>query len=84
MLEALRALCADPQMLTQLFLNYDCDFDAVNLYKDIVHHVTRISAKACANKSTAGSGNTTKKIVDQELDLSRAGLEVLVVISVPS
>ena len=80
MLEALRALCADPQMLTQLFLNYDCDFDAVNLYKDIVHHVTRISAKACANKSTVGSGNTTKKIVDQELDLSRAGLEVLVVI----
>lgn len=79
-LEALRALCADPQMLTQLFLNYDCDFDAVNLYKDIVHHVTRISAKACAPKSTVGNSNTTKKSVDQELDLSRAGLEVLVVI----
>ncbi len=79
-LEALRALCADPQMLTQLFLNYDCDFDAVNLYKDIVHHLTRISAKACAPKSTVGSGNVTKKNVDQELDLSRTGLEVLVVI----
>jgi brefeldin A-inhibited guanine nucleotide-exchange protein len=79
-LEALRALCADPQMLTQLFLNYDCDFDAVNLYKDIVHHVTRISAKACASKLTGGSGNTSKKSADQELDLSRAGLEVLVVI----
>ena len=80
-LEALRALCADPQMLTQLFLNYDCDFDAVNLYKDIVHHVTRISAKACAPSSmSAASGNTTKKSVDQELDLSRTGLEVLVVI----
>lgn len=79
-LEALRALCADPQMLTQLFLNYDCDFDAVNLYKDIVHHVTRISAKACAPKNTAAGANTTKKSVDQELDLSRTGLEVLVVI----
>jgi len=79
-LEALRALCADPQMLTQLFLNYDCDFDAVNLYKEIVHHVTRISAKACASKLTGGSGNTSKKSADQELDLSRAGLEVLVVI----
>ncbi len=79
-LEALRALCADPQMLTQLFLNYDCDFDAVNLYRDIVHHVTRISAKACAPKSTAGNGNMTKKSVDQELELSRIGLEVLVVI----
>lgn len=66
-------------MLTQLFLNYDCDFDAVNLYKDIVHHVTRISAKACAPKTTANS-NATKKSADQELDLSMTGLEVLVVI----
>jgi brefeldin A-inhibited guanine nucleotide-exchange protein len=81
-LDALRALCADPQMLTQLFLNYDCDFDAVNLYKDIVHHVTRISARAVAPKSMSSgpSGNATKKSVDQELDLSRTGLEVLVVI----
>ena len=81
-LEALRALCADPQMLTQLFLNYDCDFDAVNLYKDIVHHVTRISARAVAPKSMSSgpSGNVSKKSVDQELDLSRTGLEVLVVI----
>ena len=76
-LEALRALCADPQMLTQLFLNYDCDFDAVNLYKDIVHHVTRISAKACAPSNPA---TVTKKDLDQETDLSRTGLEVLVVI----
>lgn len=82
-LEALRALCADPQMLTQLFLNYDCDFDAVNLYKDIVHHVTRISAKACAPKNpknNVGSASAMKKIADQEMDLSRTGLEVLVVI----
>ena len=81
-LEALRALCADPQMLTQLFLNYDCDFDAVNLYRDIVHHVTRISAKACAPGSAYGTANShaTKKMADQELDLSRTGLEVLVVI----
>lgn len=78
-LEALRALCADAQMLTQLFLNYDCDFDAVNLYKDIVHHVTRISAKAYAN-SVLGAEAKSKKIVGQEMDLSRTGLEVLVVI----
>ena len=76
-LEALRALCADPQMLTQLFLNYDCDFDAVNLYKDIVYHVTRISAKTCAQPN---SNTVTKKVADQELELSRTGLEVLVVI----
>lgn len=77
-LEALRALCADPQMLTQLFLNYDCDFDAVNLYKDIVHHVTRLSAKSCAPSNSLAT--VTKKDLDQEIDLSRTGLEVLVVI----
>ena len=77
-LEALRALCADPQMLTQLFLNYDCDFDAVNLYKDIVHHVTRLSAKSCAPSNSLAP--VTKKDLDQEIDLSRTGLEVLVVI----
>ena len=76
-LEALRALCADTEMLTQLFLNYDCDFDAVNLYKDIVHHVTRISARSCAPSNAA---TVTKKEIDQEIDLSRTGLEVLVVI----
>ena len=75
-LEALRALCADAQMLTQLFLNYDCDFDAVNLYKDIVHHVTRISARAVAPQ--VGTEVRNKKMVDQELALSRTGLEVLV------
>jgi brefeldin A-inhibited guanine nucleotide-exchange protein len=43
-IESLRSLCKDPVLLTQIFLNYDCDFDAKNLYKDIVHF-TKLGGK---------------------------------------
>lgn len=73
-LEALRALCSDPVLLTQIFLNYDCDMDANNLYKDIVQNLTKLSAKSTA----APNANMTKKEVEQDFELSLAGIEVLV------
>jgi len=73
-LEALRALCAEPTMLTQIFLNYDCDFDAVNLYKDIVHSITRLSTKGTSELTMS------KKNLSLEAGLKTSGLEVLVVI----
>ena len=69
-LEALRALCSDPQILTQIFLNYDCDFDAVNLYKKIIHNLTSLSVRGRTSQEGSGS---------KEKTLSLAGLEVLVV-----
>lgn len=74
-LESLRSLCADPSLLTQIFLNYDCDFDAVNLYKDIVHMLTKLSGRA-----TAAPSASLKKDLEQDVELSLAGLEVLVTI----
>jgi Sec7-like guanine-nucleotide exchange factor len=74
--ESLRSLCSDPVLLTQIFLNYDCDFDAVNLYKDIVHHLTKL-----AGKSTGATPvSQTKKEAEQEFELSLGGTEVLVTI----
>jgi len=73
-LEALRSLCTDPVLLTQIFLNYDCDFDAVNLYKEIVHNLTKLSARSTAMPSSTAS----KKEVEQDFELSLAGVEVLV------
>lgn len=75
-LEALRALCADPVILTSIFLNYDCDFDAVNLYKKIVHHLTSLSVRG---RSMQTPSNKSKPVSENFL-LSVAGLEVLVVI----
>ena len=74
-LEALRALCSDPVILTQLFLNYDCDFDAVNLYKDIIQNLTKLSGKSRRNQY-----NANPKDVTEDVSLSVAGLEVLVVV----
>ena len=75
-LESLRSVCNDPVLLTQIFLNYDCDFDSMNLYKDIVFHLTKLSGK-----STAGPiANLSKKDAEQQFELSLAGIEVLVAI----
>jgi brefeldin A-inhibited guanine nucleotide-exchange protein len=75
-LESLRSLCRDPSLLTQIFLNYDCDFDAMNLYKDIVHMLTKLGGKATSSLSTT----ITKKDAEQDFELSLAGIEVLVTI----
>ena len=74
-LESLRSLCRDPFLLTQIFLNYDCDFEALNLYKDIVHMLTKLGGKA-----TAVITLQSKKDAEQDLDLSLAALECLVTI----
>jgi len=73
-LEALRALCADPQLLTSLFLNYDCDYDAVNLYENIVNSLTRVSR----GKVTSRTGSRVE--LQREADLALYALEVLIVI----
>jgi brefeldin A-inhibited guanine nucleotide-exchange protein len=74
-LESLRGLCGNPFLLTQIFLHYDCDFDAPNLYKDIVHSLTKLGGKA-----TASTPPVNKKEAEQEFELSLAGMEVLVTI----
>jgi brefeldin A-inhibited guanine nucleotide-exchange protein len=75
-LESLRSLCKDPVLLTQIFLNYDCDFDAKNLYKDIVHILTKLGGKT----TSAPTPGLSKKDAEEEYELSLAGMEVLVTI----
>ena len=72
-LEALRALCADPVILTQIFLNYDCDFEAVDLYKTIVHHLTSLSVRTQELPSTTTG-------TPENFNVSLGALEVLIVI----
>lgn len=75
-LEALRSLCSDPVLLTQIFLNYDCDLDAANLYKDIVFNLTRLSGKA----TVAPAASASKKDAENDYELSLAGVECLLAI----
>ena len=48
-LRLIRALCGDPQVLVDIFVNYDCDADAPNLYERTV--------AALAGATVAGSGD---------------------------
>ncbi|CAJ1959317.1 unnamed protein product [Cylindrotheca closterium] len=73
-LESLRSLCNDPVLLTQIFLNYDCDFDAMNLYKDILFHLTKLSGKSTEKIPS----NMSKKDAEEHFELSLAAVEVLV------
>eukprot|EP00934_Nitzschia_sp_Nitz4_P000938 Nitzschia sp. Nitz4//scaffold97_size77645//35123//41576//NITZ4_005518-RA/size77645-processed-gene-0.93-mRNA-1//-1//CDS//3329560656//938//frame0 len=74
-LESLRSVCNQPRLLTQIFLNYDCDMGGFNLYKDIVLYLTKLSAKA---PPTGSSSNRNKKDIEEQVDLRWASLEVLV------
>ena len=74
-LESLRSLANDPVLLTQIFLNYDCDLDAMNLYKDMVHMLTKLSGKATG---MGMASNLSAKERDEEQQVSLAAMEVLV------
>ena len=74
-LESLRSLCEDPVLLTQIFLNYDCDFDGMNLYKDIVTNLAEL-----AEKSTKKTTVVSKKDEEEQFELSLAAVEILVTI----
>lgn len=81
-LESLRSLCKDPFLLSQIFLNYDCDMDSESLYKDIVFHLAQICAKStiASAEAEAKGGRAKLKEADENAELSLAGCEVMVTI----
>jgi len=81
-LESLRSLCKDPFLLSQIFLNYDCDMDSESLYKDIVFHLAQLCARSTIASATAEAkgGRSNQKQADENAELSLAGCEVMVTI----
>ncbi|OQS01259.1 brefeldin A-inhibited guanine nucleotide-exchange protein [Achlya hypogyna] len=53
-LEVLKQICADGSILGEIFLNYDCDWNSMDLFKRIV---TAISKIAKGKKDAPGSSN---------------------------
>lgn len=45
-LEVFQNICRDPSALVELFINYDCDFEAINLFSRFVAGFAKI-AKVC-------------------------------------
>ena len=73
-LESLRSLSNDVSLLTQLFLNYDCDLHEKNLYKEIIHMLTKLAGRA----TSSPAASVSRKDSEEETELSLAAIEVLV------
>ena len=41
LLSCLRVLCADAQLLVDVFVNFDCDLDSGNLFERLVNSLVR-------------------------------------------
>jgi Sec7-like guanine-nucleotide exchange factor len=45
-LEVFHTICQDPAALVEIFINYDCDFDAIDLFRRMVDSFSKIT-KVC-------------------------------------
>jgi brefeldin A-inhibited guanine nucleotide-exchange protein len=42
-LEVFHIICTEPSALVELFINYDCDLDAIDLFRRIVDGIAKIT-----------------------------------------
>ncbi|ETO81834.1 hypothetical protein F442_03848 [Phytophthora nicotianae P10297] len=82
-LEALHAICDDPQTLGEIFINYDCDWNTNDLFKQIVHALAKAakggrSQDAAAQQYAASLSSSARiKMLHQDAALALKGLECL-------
>ncbi|KAF3783782.1 Brefeldin A-inhibited guanine nucleotide-exchange protein 5 [Nymphaea thermarum] len=72
-LRMLEKVCRDPQMLADIFVNYDCDLDSPNLFERMVHALSRIGQ---------GSPNTEPNSVNLSQNTSIKALSLQCLVSV--
>lgn len=69
-IQALTRICADAQSVVDIYINYDCDFSAANLFERLVNDLSKIAQ----GRSSLELGATTI----QEKSMRIKGLECLV------
>ena len=83
-LEVFHSICRDPKTLAEIFINYDCDLDAIDLFKRIVDGFARITKNPNLAQSRLGldfiQPATYRKALIEEQNLRKAGLEGFVTI----
>ncbi|XP_068661146.1 brefeldin A-inhibited guanine nucleotide-exchange protein 5-like isoform X2 [Aristolochia californica] len=58
-LRMLEKVCKDPRLLVDIFVNYDCDLEAPNLFERMVHSVSKIAQGTInADPNTVNSSQT--------------------------
>ena len=75
-LEVLNNICDDGAILGEIFLNYDCDWESMDLFKRIVNALAKIAKGKRDSSSTANSTSMRLKIQQNEAALVVKGIVV--------
>lgn len=75
--EVFQIICKDPSSQIELFINYDCDLEAINLFSSIVDGFAKIAKNPSLSFANRGSvefmSSTTKKYQQEEQHLRTMG-----------
>ncbi|KAM7259004.1 hypothetical protein ACFE04_014745 [Oxalis oulophora] len=77
-LRMLEKVCKDPQMLVDVFVNYDCDLEAPNLFERMVTTLSRISQGAQNNDPNSVALSQTTSVKGSSLQCLVSVLKSLV------
>uniref|UniRef100_A0A8C2DQZ3 ADP-ribosylation factor guanine nucleotide-exchange factor 1 (brefeldin A-inhibited) n=1 Tax=Cyprinus carpio TaxID=7962 RepID=A0A8C2DQZ3_CYPCA len=69
-IQTLTRICADAQSVVDIYVNYDCDLNAANIFERLVNDLSKIAQ--------GRGGHELGHVVPQELTLRKKGLECLV------
>ena len=76
-MEVFQIICKDPSSQIELFINYDCDLEAINLFSSIVDGFAKIAKNPSLSFANRGSvefmSSTTKKYQQEEQHLRTMG-----------
>ena len=74
-LEVLCDICSDPNVLVEIFLNYDCDLYAIDLFKRIVTSLSKMAKIAPRHGTSLISGSiSNERIIKENEVLRKLGL----------
>ena len=79
-LEVFHNICGDPGGQAELFINYDCDFESIDLFRRIVDAFSKISKNPTFFLPRNAEFLSSKKSISEEHTIRHLGLEGLVII----
>ncbi|XP_020597814.1 brefeldin A-inhibited guanine nucleotide-exchange protein 5 isoform X2 [Phalaenopsis equestris] len=77
-LRMLEKVCQDPQMLADVFVNYDCDLEAPNLFERMVNALSRIAQGTYSTDPNSANSSQTASIKGSSLQCLVSVLKSLV------
>lgn len=80
-LDVFHTICKDPSAQLELFINYDCDLDAINLFSKIVDGFAKIAKNPNLSSSSRGAVDfisSGKRATSEDQQIRAMGLEGLV------